>query len=128
MLTEYMRKAIELKRTDIRDNAANATSLSIVSRTESGTLGDYYNRGKKYYETITTVTATGGFNSGYSYDETSGGMVEKSGLQFELSADYLATLRSEHAYIRFSGKDYYIDSVLSIPDTAEIVLTASRLK
>ncbi len=128
MLTNYLRKAIELKRTDIREHASNATTLSIVTRTISGTLGDYYNRGKKYFETIVTVSATGGFQSGYNYDETSGGLVEKSGLQFELSADYLASLRAEQTYIRFSGKDYSIDSVSSIPDTAEILLVASRIK
>jgi len=128
MLTNYLRKAIELKRTDIRENAANATTLTIVTRTVSGTLGDYYQRGKKYFETTVEVAATGGFQTGYTYDETSGGLVEKSGLQFELSSNYLASLRAEQTYIRFSGKDYIVDDVQSISETAEILLTASRLK
>jgi len=127
MITAYLLKALQTKRTEIRDSA-QGVELTIVTRTVSGTLGDYYKRGKKYTESTTVVQATGGFNTGYTYDDTVGGVVENSGVAFELSGDYATTLRAEHTYVRYESVNYAIDSVNILPDTNEVIISCSRLK
>ncbi|MFA5036744.1 MAG: hypothetical protein WC479_06170 [Candidatus Izemoplasmatales bacterium] len=126
-ITSYLLKAMELKRDETREGA-QGTTITIVTRTVSGTTGDYYGRRKKITESTTNVQATGGFATGYTYEESVGGIVERSGVRFEIDNDYLTTLRSANVHIRWSGVDYAIDSVENVPETGEIVLTCSKIR
>ena len=126
-LTTAQLNAIKNQRIEVKDSA-QGTEITIVTRTLSGTLGDYYNRGKKYTESTVAVNATGGFNTGYVFNQSLGGLIESSGVTFELSDDYLTSLRAEHTLIRWNGVDYSIDSVNNTPETGEVIISCSKIK